>query len=208
MIINQNNINDIAADKIYEIAKESVTHDEDSWYDVADIGYHGFEEIAKLCGRHEEAEEYYDSSEDNDNEDEDDMLPDDVDDIPEEPQISIAAKFVKNLKKPKKRTALPDDNETTIDINDDIGRKVEKNFYNSNKDGYYTFTLNSNEAKEIIIPNGYNYEIELLDNECFDIIGKRRGCLVKGGEVDYDKVCNVVMNDMNEHIKGVTFDRY
>ena len=44
--------------------------------------------------------------------------------------------------------------------------------------------------------------------ECFDIIGKRRGCLVKGGEVDYDKVCNIVMNDMNEYIKGITFDRY
>lgn len=44
--------------------------------------------------------------------------------------------------------------------------------------------------------------------ECFDIIGKRRGCLVKGGEIDYDKVCNVVMNDINEYIKGVTFDRY
>lgn len=55
------------------------------------------------------------------------------------------------------------------------------------------------------------YGIEELPEdilECFDIIGKRRGCLVKGGEVDYDKVCNVVMNDMNEHIKGVTFDRY
>ena len=47
---------------------------------------------------------------------------------------------------------------------------------------------------------------DILD--CFDIIGKRRGCLVKGGEIDYDKVCNVVMNDINEYIKGVTFDRY
>ena len=44
--------------------------------------------------------------------------------------------------------------------------------------------------------------------ECFDIIGKRRGCLIRGGEIDYDKVCNVVMNDINEYIKGVTFDRY
>ena len=55
------------------------------------------------------------------------------------------------------------------------------------------------------------YGIEELPEdilECFDIIGKRRGCLVKGGEVDYDKVCNVVMNDINEYIKGVTFDRY
>ena len=47
---------------------------------------------------------------------------------------------------------------------------------------------------------------DILD--CFDIIGKKRGCLVKGGEIDYDKVCNVVMNDINEYIKGVTFDRY
>ena len=47
------------ADSIYEIAKESVTLDEESWQDVCDIGYYGFEEIAKLCGRLDEAEKYY-----------------------------------------------------------------------------------------------------------------------------------------------------
>ena len=55
------------------------------------------------------------------------------------------------------------------------------------------------------------YGIEKMPEDvldCFDIIGKKRGCLVKGGEIDYDKVCNVVMNDINEYIKGVTFDRY
>lgn len=102
----------------------------------------------------DENEEYYDSSEDYNKEYEDDMLPDDVDDIPEEPQMSIAAKFVKNLKKPKKRTALPDDNETTIDINDDIGRKVEKNFYNSNKDGYYSDAQPFIDPEPDIIPSG------------------------------------------------------
>lgn len=42
-----------------------------------------------------------------------------------------------------------------------------------------------------------------------DIIGKRRGCLIKGGEIDYDKVYAIILNDIkNGIIKGVTFDRY
>ena len=45
--------------------------------------------------------------------------------------------------------------------------------------------------------------------EVFEIIGKRRGCLVRGGIVDYDKVCNVVMNDIKEGaIKNITFDHF
>ena len=40
------------------------------------------------------------------------------------------------------------------------------------------------------------------------MIGKRRGCLSKGGIVDYDKVYNVILNDIkNGVIKGITFDR-
>lgn len=43
----------------------------------------------------------------------------------------------------------------------------------------------------------------------FEIIGKKRGCLVKGGEVDYDKVVNVILNDIKlGAIKNITFDRY
>ena len=41
-----------------------------------------------------------------------------------------------------------------------------------------------------------------------DIIGKKRGCLIKGGEIDYDKVINVIMNDIkNGYFKNITFDR-
>ncbi len=44
--------------------------------------------------------------------------------------------------------------------------------------------------------------------ETLDLIGKRRGCLIRGGIVDYDKVYNVILNDIKEgHIKGITFDR-
>lgn len=44
--------------------------------------------------------------------------------------------------------------------------------------------------------------------DTFDIIGKRRGCLVKGGEIDYDKVMNVIFNDIkNGYFKNITFDR-
>ena len=50
-----------------------------------------------------------------------------------------------------------------------------------------------------------NEEIE----ETLETIGKKRGCLVRGGIVDYDKVYTVVMNDIkNGIIKGITFDRY
>jgi len=44
--------------------------------------------------------------------------------------------------------------------------------------------------------------------ETLEIIGKRRGCLIRGGEIDYDKVITVIMNDIkNGMIKNITFDR-
>jgi ribosome biogenesis GTPase A len=44
--------------------------------------------------------------------------------------------------------------------------------------------------------------------ETLDIVGKKRGCLIKGGEIDYDKVISVIMNDIKMNlIKGITFDR-
>lgn len=56
------------------------------------------------------------------------------------------------------------------------------------------------------------YEVTELDEEfieVFETIGRRRGCLVRGGIVDYDKVCNVVMNDIKEGaIKNITFDHF
>lgn len=39
-------------------------------------------------------------------------------------------------------------------------------------------------------------------------IGKKRGCIIKGGEIDYDKVIELIINDVkNGYIKGITFDR-
>ena len=57
------------------------------------------------------------------------------------------------------------------------------------------------------------YGITLYNDDLFvetlDIIGKKRGCLIKGGIVDYDKVFNVILNDIkNGYIKEITFDRY
>ena len=52
--------------------------------------------------------------------------------------------------------------------------------------------------------------IELTEDiiDTFDIIGKKRGCLIKGGQVDYDKVISVIINDIkNGYIKNITFDR-
>lgn len=57
------------------------------------------------------------------------------------------------------------------------------------------------------------YSLEEIDYDdivnTLDLIGKRRGCLIKGGEIDYEKVYAVVLNDIkNGNIKGITFDRY
>ncbi len=42
-----------------------------------------------------------------------------------------------------------------------------------------------------------------------DIIGKKRGCLMKGGEIDYKKVSSLIIRDLNEGNLGlITFDRY
>jgi len=55
------------------------------------------------------------------------------------------------------------------------------------------------------------YNVSELDPdmiEVFDTIGKKRGCIIRGGEVDYDKVCSIVINDVKEGlIKNITFDR-
>ncbi len=56
------------------------------------------------------------------------------------------------------------------------------------------------------------YGIDSVDSDIehtLDLIGKKRGCLIKGGLVDYDKVYSIVMNDIKSGIiKGITFDRY
>ena len=44
--------------------------------------------------------------------------------------------------------------------------------------------------------------------ETLEFIGKKRGCLIKGGEIDYDRVSKTILEDIkNERIKGITFDR-
>ena len=55
------------------------------------------------------------------------------------------------------------------------------------------------------------YNLDCIDDdivETYNKIGKRRGCLIKGGEIDYDKVANIIINDIKmNYIKGITFDR-
>ena len=55
------------------------------------------------------------------------------------------------------------------------------------------------------------YGFNSLDEDIvvnLDIIGKKRGCLIKGGEIDYDKVITIIINDIkNGYINGITFDR-
>ena len=44
--------------------------------------------------------------------------------------------------------------------------------------------------------------------ETLELIGRKRGCILKGNEIDYDKVINIIISDIKQGvIKGVTFDR-
>lgn len=53
------------------------------------------------------------------------------------------------------------------------------------------------------------YNVIDLNDEIYDIIGKKRGCLIKGGTIDYDKVVNIIMNDIKSgYFKNITFDRF
>ena len=43
--------------------------------------------------------------------------------------------------------------------------------------------------------------------DTYELIGRKRGCIVSGGEVDYDKVSNLIIKDLKEGKLGkVTFD--
>lgn len=49
-----------------------------------------------------------------------------------------------------------------------------------------------------------NDEIE----ESYETIGRKIGAIVKGGEIDFERVSNAILNDIkNELVKGITFDR-
>ncbi len=56
----------------------------------------------------------------------------------------------------------------------------------------------------------YNIELENLDNpvEILDAIGKRRGCLLPGGVIDYDRVINLFLYDVrNMKLGKITLER-
>ena len=55
------------------------------------------------------------------------------------------------------------------------------------------------------------YGLENIDFEDFtdayEVIGRKRGCILRGNEVDYDKVSALIVRDLNEgHLGKVTFD--
>jgi len=55
------------------------------------------------------------------------------------------------------------------------------------------------------------YKIDEINDDIvitMEEIGRKRGCLIKGGEIDYDKVIKLIINDVKSgYIKGITFDR-
>ena len=79
--------------------------------------------------------------------------------------------------------------------------------------------LNKDDIAIYIIKTLYKYYPVLLNEKygitditdiitVLDTIGRKRGCLMKGNEVDYDKVYTIIINDLKEgRIGKITFDR-
>lgn len=64
--------------------------------------------------------------------------------------------------------------------------------------------------KDILYERYEIYNVNKEDYiETLDIIGRKRGCLLKGNVIDYDKVYSVIVKDIKDaNIKGITFDRF
>jgi len=52
---------------------------------------------------------------------------------------------------------------------------------------------------------------DIIDKEPIDVcdmIAKKRGCLIRGGQIDYDRVCTIIINDVRSvRIGAMTFER-
>ena len=61
-----------------------------------------------------------------------------------------------------------------------------------------------------ILNEKYKIDIQTDDSiEIVELIGKKRGCIMKGALVDYEKVYNIILNDIKSgNINNITFDRY
>ena len=56
------------------------------------------------------------------------------------------------------------------------------------------------------------YQIEVKEDtdllEIYDLIGRKRGCVLKGNEIDYDRVINLFLYDLrHEKLGAITYDR-
>ena len=62
--------------------------------------------------------------------------------------------------------------------------------------------------KDFLFNRYGNFSLDEEDyTEAYKYIGRKRGCLVKGNEVDYNKVSNIIIKDLREGYLGkVTFD--
>lgn len=88
-------------------------------------------------------------------------------------------------------TAIKEENLPLFDVVEYFLRTLEKYYPEKLKERYGICSLNDDIVTDL------------------EEIGRKRGCLVKGGEIDYDKVMGLIMSDIkNGYVKGITFDRY
>lgn len=60
-----------------------------------------------------------------------------------------------------------------------------------------------NHIDKNIIENRYKIETKGLTTlEIMELIGKKRGCLIKGGDYDYEKISNIVLDEFRKGVLG------
>ena len=145
---------------VKNVVPEVSVNEDDEYYnpDEDDSAEYNNEDDIDSNG-YEEFEENYDDDYGDDYDDEE--LEDIEDEMSNDAQGSIASRFFKKIKNTKHssnkdtgRTDKSKESVSVIDINDDIGRKVDKKVFNSNKDGYYNDRQPFVDPEPDIIPSG------------------------------------------------------
>lgn len=67
--------------------------------------------------------------------------------------------------------------------------------------------MHTNYLDRLIERYGLDYLDEDDYTDAYELIGRKRGCIIRGNEVDYNKVSNLIIRDLREGYLGkVTFD--
>lgn len=79
---------------------------------------------------------------------------------------------------------------------------IGENAYQEDEVALYLVKILREKRPEILKEKFKLAEIDGTDLEILEKIGRKRGCLIKGGEVDFNKTCSMLLNDFRKGSLG------